>query len=239
MQNYGEREREKHKKLGLGIATFLLKLENGFVVAAKQTKSLRDGNLEDLLEMEEKRREPGTLASAAGSSGDSPASEPTTRRRGGALKRKANALGGSSNSSSTPSKRMLTREKAMLASFSPVHNGPLTRARQAPSNIPSASGDKSSEVLNVADGEKPKEEEERNKAIREWEVLEAKIEADFEAIRSRDSDAHVVPNHCGLFYFFLCLVETKPNFSICFTFVTLLLCQILILYMETFQSRRI
>ncbi|VVB10371.1 unnamed protein product [Arabis nemorensis] len=149
--------------------------------------------------MEEKRREPGTLA-FAGNSGDSPASEPTTtRRRGGAFKRKANALGGSSNSSSMSSKRMLTREKAMLASFSPVHNGPLTRARQAPSNIPSAAGVKSSEVLNVGDGEKPKEEEERNKAIREWEALEAKIEADFEGIRSRESDTHVVPNHCGWF----------------------------------------
>ncbi|ESQ53680.1 hypothetical protein EUTSA_v10024321mg [Eutrema salsugineum] len=147
--------------------------------------------------MEEKRRDAGTLASA-GSSGDSPASEPATRRRAGALKRKANALG-TSNSSSTSYKRMLTREKAMLASFSPVHNGPLTRARQAPSNMPSAAGVKS-EPLNVAvgtDGEKPKEEEERNKAIREWEALEAKIEADFEAIRSRDSNVHVVPNHCG------------------------------------------
>lgn len=150
--------------------------------------------------MEEKRREAaGTLAF----SGNSPASEPmpATRRRAGALKRKANALGGS-NSSSTPSKRMLTREKAMLASFSPVHNGPLTRARQAPSNMPSAASGVKSELLNVAvgtDGEKPKEEEERNKAIREWEALEAKIEADFEAIRSRDSNVHVVPNHCGSF----------------------------------------
>ncbi|KAL1215747.1 SWI/SNF complex subunit SWI3D [Cardamine amara subsp. amara] len=150
--------------------------------------------------MDEKRREAaGTLAFA----GDSPASEPmpATRRRAGALKRKANALGGS-NSSSTPSKRMLTREKAMLASFSPVHNGPLTRARQAPSNMPSAADGVKSELLNVAvgtDGEKPKEEEERNKAIREWEALEAKIEADFEAIRSRDTNVHVVPNHCGWF----------------------------------------
>uniref|UniRef100_A0A1J3JXW1 SWI/SNF complex subunit SWI3D n=1 Tax=Noccaea caerulescens TaxID=107243 RepID=A0A1J3JXW1_NOCCA len=149
--------------------------------------------------MEEKRRDAGTLA-FAGSSADSPASEPSTRRRGGALKRKANALG-TSNFSSTSSKRMLTREKAMLASFSPVHNGPLTRARQAPSNMPSAAGVKSelSNVVVGTDGEKPKEEEERNKAIREWEALEAKIEADFEAIRSRDSNVHVVPNHCGWF----------------------------------------
>lgn len=186
--------------------------------------------------MEEKRRDAGTLA-FAGSSADSPASEPSTRRRGGALKRKANALG-TSNFSSTSSKRMLTREKAMLASFSPVHNGPLTRARQAPSNMPSAAGVKS-ELSNVAvgtDGEKPKEEEERNKAIREWEALEAKIEADFEAIRSRDSNVHVVPNHCGSFYFFLCLLIVKQIvdlFYICHCFAL----QILNIYMETFQSR--
>ncbi|CAH8320239.1 unnamed protein product [Eruca vesicaria subsp. sativa] len=136
--------------------------------------------------MEEKR----TLAS----SGDSPASEPSTRRR---LKRKSNALGTSNSSSS---KRMFTREKAMLASFSPVHNGPLTRARQAPSNMPSAAGVKSevssaaAAVVVGADGEK--EEEEREKAIREWED---KIEAEFEGIRSRESSVHVVPNHCGWF----------------------------------------
>ncbi|RID77463.1 hypothetical protein BRARA_A00376 [Brassica rapa] len=144
--------------------------------------------------MEERRRDAGGTLASAGSSGDSPASEPTPRRR---VKRKSNALG-TSNSSSTSSKRMLTREKAMLASFSPVHNGPLTRARQAPSNMPSATEAKS-ELLNAADGEKPKEEEERNKAIREWEALEAKIEADFEGIRSRGSNVHVVPNHCGWF----------------------------------------
>ncbi|AEE86375.1 DNA-binding family protein [Arabidopsis thaliana] len=154
--------------------------------------------------MEEKRRDSAGTLAFAGSSGDSPASEPmpAPRRRGGGLKRKANALGGSNFFSSAPSKRMLTREKAMLASFSPVHNGPLTRARQAPSIMPSAADGVKSEVLNVAvgaDGEKPKEEEERNKAIREWEALEAKIEADFEAIRSRDSNVHVVPNHCGWF----------------------------------------
>ncbi|KAL0686916.1 hypothetical protein Bca4012_086593 [Brassica carinata] len=143
--------------------------------------------------MEERRRDAGGTLTSAGSSGDSPASEPTPRRR---VKRKSNALG-ASNPSLTSSKRMLTREKAMLASFSPVHNGPLTRARQAPSNMPSATEAKPELLLNAADGEKPKEEEERNKAIREWEALEAKIEADFEGIRSRGSNVHVVPNHCG------------------------------------------
>ncbi|KAH0900816.1 hypothetical protein HID58_040319, partial [Brassica napus] len=157
--------------------------------------TLKGTNWSDYLEMEERRRDTGGTLASAGSSGDSPASEPTPRRR---VKRKSNALG-ASNSSSTSSKRMLTREKAMLASFSPVHNGPLTRARQAPSNMPSAAEAKPELLLNAADGEKPKEEEERNKAIREWEALEAKIEADFEGVRSRGSNVHVVPNHCGWF----------------------------------------
>ncbi|XP_010526925.1 PREDICTED: SWI/SNF complex subunit SWI3D [Tarenaya hassleriana] len=153
--------------------------------------------------MEERRRDAGTLASAD-IAGGSPASEPATRRRAGALKRKANAVG-ASNSSSTPSKRMMTREKAMLASLSPVQNGPLTRARQAPSALASsatAAGVVKQEMVNAAEaavGEKPKDEEELNQAIREWEALEAKIEAEFEAIRSRDSNAHVVPYHCGWF----------------------------------------
>ncbi|CAN8276284.1 unnamed protein product [Cochlearia groenlandica] len=142
-------------------------------------------------------RDAGTL--------DSSSSEPTTRRRGGGSKRKASALGYSNSSSMSSSKRVLKREKAMLSSFSPVHNGPLTRARQAPSNMASVAGF-DSEMLNVAvvtDGEKPKEEEEeeeeRNVEIREWEALEAKIEADFEGIRSRECNVHVVPNHCGWF----------------------------------------
>lgn len=63
--------------------------------------------------------------------------------------------------------------------------------------MPSAAEAKPELLLNAADGEKPKEEEERNKAIREWEALEAKIEADFEGVRSRGSNVHVVPNHCG------------------------------------------
>ncbi|KAI3441309.1 uncharacterized protein J3R85_002585, partial [Psidium guajava] len=37
------------------------------------------------------------------------------------------------------------------------------------------------------------------RASEQWEALEAAIEADFEAIRSRNADAHVVPNHCGWF----------------------------------------
>ncbi|XP_039055031.1 SWI/SNF complex subunit SWI3D-like [Hibiscus syriacus] len=152
--------------------------------------------------MEEKRRDAGN--SPAGPSSAEPESA-STRRRGGALKRKANSLSGSS-SSSTPSKRV-TREKSSLISYPPVnHYGPLTRARQgAPSgNVVlglslGSDGAKLGEARAVKQSVKAEDLEELNKASEEWEALEAKIEADFEAIISRDINAHAVPNHCGWF----------------------------------------
>lgn len=155
--------------------------------------------------MEEKRRDAGTLT-AAGI--DSPASEPaSSRRRGGAQKRKAGGAG-SSGSSSTPSKRV-TREKSSF-SHPPIHNGPLTRARQGPSYLASALA--AGEAASSGAATKPAEKsrlsvasageamvalaEELNKES-ELQALEAQIEAEFEAIRSRGASAHVVPSHCG------------------------------------------
>ncbi|GMJ06896.1 SWITCH/SUCROSE NONFERMENTING 3D [Hibiscus trionum] len=152
--------------------------------------------------MEEKRRDASN--SPAGPSSAEPDSA-STRRRGGALKRKANSLSGS-GSSSTTSKRV-TREKSNLISHPPVnHYGPLTRARQgAPSGnvaLGSSSGSdgvKLEEAIAVKQSVKAEDLEELNKASEEWEALEAKIEAEFEAIKSRDRNAHVVPSHCGWF----------------------------------------
>ncbi|KAK8616394.1 hypothetical protein V6N13_017944 [Hibiscus sabdariffa] len=144
--------------------------------------------------MEEKRRDTGNSPAGPTSGEPEPA---TTRRRGGAHKRKANSLSGSS-SSSTPSKRV-TREKLNLTSHSPInHNGPLTRARQGtPSgNVASVlGGAKLEEMILVKESVKAEEFEELNKASEELEALDAMIEA----LRSRDSNAHVVPNHCGWF----------------------------------------
>lgn len=150
--------------------------------------------------MEEKRRDAGNLTAAIS---ESPASEPaSSRRRGGAQKRKASG-GGSSNSSSTPSKRV-TREKSSQ-SHTPIHNGPLTRARQGPSNLASAVGGTASSAAATKRAEQarlsmaPAGEaltEELNKE-RELQALEAEIETEFEAIRSRGASAHVVPSHCG------------------------------------------
>ncbi|KAK8529911.1 hypothetical protein V6N13_102802 [Hibiscus sabdariffa] len=148
--------------------------------------------------MEEKRRDTGSSPAGPTSGEPEPA---TTRRRGGAHKRKANSLSGSS-SSSAPSKRV-TREKLNLTSHSPInHNGPLTRARQGtPSgNLASGfGGAKLEERILVKESVKAEEFEELNKASEELEALDAMIEAEFEALRSRDSNAHVVPNHCGWF----------------------------------------
>ncbi|XWS62809.1 hypothetical protein CRYUN_Cryun06bG0042300 [Craigia yunnanensis] len=152
--------------------------------------------------MEEKRRDAGNSPAGPSSAEPEPAS---TRRRAGAQKRKANSLSGSS-SSSTPSKRV-TREKSNLISHPPInHYGPLTRARQgAPSgNLPlglgSGSGGAEREKTSfVKESVKAEDLEELNKASEEWEALEAKIEAEFEAVRYRNSNAHVIPNHCGWF----------------------------------------
>ena len=165
--------------------------------------------------MEEKRRD---AAPQPPSNADSPAPEPaaTSRRRGGAQKRKASALS-ASNSSSTPSKR-ITREKPLPPPHTPsLHNGPLTRARQIPSNLScsaavsfsTAGGGSASAPAAVKHWERVPQNgalggdsvvaltaEELNKES-EWEALEAAIEARFEAIRSRVANAHVVPTHCG------------------------------------------
>ncbi|XP_031250784.1 SWI/SNF complex subunit SWI3D-like [Pistacia vera] len=155
--------------------------------------------------MEEKRREAGSLPAATSSAGvgvESPASEPaSSRRRAGGQKRKATALS-AGNTSSTPSKR-ITRDKNSN-SHTPIynHNGPLTRARQGPSSLSASAGGTAlagGKLEGARDDLKLEVVEELNKESQQWEALEAKIEADFEAIRSRDSNVHVVPTHCGWF----------------------------------------
>ncbi|KAJ9135534.1 hypothetical protein P3X46_032709 [Hevea brasiliensis] len=147
--------------------------------------------------MEEKLT--GTTA-AAGAESPASAEPPSSRRRAGGLKRKANVLS-TSNSSSTPSKR-LTREKALISHPSIHNGGPLTRAHQSPNNLSSAAyaatGCKLEEKVAMSTSGAVTVatlEEEVNKL----EELQAAIEADFEGIRSKDSNAHVVPIHCGWF----------------------------------------
>ncbi|KAF2316381.1 hypothetical protein GH714_041722 [Hevea brasiliensis] len=146
---------------------------------------------------------PAGTSAAAGMESPASAEPASSRRRAGGQKRKGNALS-TSSSSSTPSKRV-TREKGLI-SHPPIHNGgPLTRARQSPNNLAplasaglAAAGFKLEEKVAFSASEAATvaalEEE-----VSKLEELQAAIELEFEGIRSRDSNAHVVPSHCGWF----------------------------------------
>ncbi|KAM7474988.1 hypothetical protein LguiB_022231 [Lonicera macranthoides] len=141
---------------------------------------------------------------------ETPPPEPiSTRRRGGGNKRKASNLS-SGNNSSTPStssfsSKRQAREKISAVPFPPIHNGPLTRARLQPNNgggAPAIDSDVRSEGQVVAPqdsggGGAVKVEEELRKE--NFEALEAKIETEYEVIRSREDNAHVVPIPSGWF----------------------------------------
>ncbi|KAL3382954.1 hypothetical protein AABB24_002446 [Solanum stoloniferum] len=164
--------------------------------------------------MEEKRKDAGTPPPAADTpmtSADVPSAEaPTSRRRGGGHKRKASAIG--SGASSTPPSTLSKRQKQSAVPFPPIHNGPLTRARQQPNNAAAAAASAvspsgfgvriESEVLPKAEvgvEEAVKVDKESNQVKEDLEALEAEIEAEIESIRSRDRNVHVVPTHAGWF----------------------------------------
>lgn len=164
--------------------------------------------------MEEKRREAGTLPSVGSASGTAatkvaetePKSEPpSSRRRAGGQKRKGSNL---SSSNSTPSKRP-TREKAVAPPLASIHNGPCTRARQSPNNVSSVTAATAAgfgafrklDQLEAAAGASSTgavlASEDSNAKNEDWEAMAAELEAEFEAIRSRDANVHVVPNPAG------------------------------------------
>ncbi|KAL8160611.1 hypothetical protein V2J09_002148, partial [Rumex salicifolius] len=152
--------------------------------------------------MEEKRRE-SSFFSAAGDSGfgeGSFAGESTiTRRRGGGLKRKASGSS-ASPSSLQPSKRA-HRDKANVSlSMHQIHNGPLTRARQLSDSAATSMTLASEKNENLQAAQAPRQETEEMCAARKvFEALEAAVESEVEAIRSRDDNAHVVPVPAGWF----------------------------------------
>ncbi|XP_052193243.1 SWI/SNF complex subunit SWI3D [Diospyros lotus] len=174
--------------------------------------------------MEEKRKDTGNPPAGSSAAAGTPqkpaevapaAEAPSSRRRGGGQKRKAGS-GGGGNASTPPtssSKRQAREKPSVAASHAPIHNGPCTRARQTPSG---AAGVGSSSVgasfgaamknekegmvtLESGGGEKAKAGEETGMVEEDWEALEEKIEAEYEAIRSRDVNAHVVPAPAGWF----------------------------------------
>ncbi|KAL7118800.1 hypothetical protein ACP275_02G024200 [Erythranthe tilingii] len=154
--------------------------------------------------MEDKRRDLAGIQSQPSSMAETPPSEPpTSRRRGGGQKRKSASInnsgggGGSSTSQMTSSKRQ-AREKLPPVPFPPIHmNGPLTRARVQPYNTNSLS--EVSAVKSEAEIGEAAAKAEMSRVSENWEALEAKIEAEYDAIVSRDANAHVVPIHAGWF----------------------------------------
>ncbi|XP_057966654.1 SWI/SNF complex subunit SWI3D [Malania oleifera] len=173
--------------------------------------------------MEEKRREGGALPANLATGGANGAAsrlaegaataEPgSSRRRAGGQKRKSNNSGNASSAASTPSKRQ-AREKPPIMPPS-IHNGPCTRARQPPSNLAAAAsagsgaagGGSGSLVVGQLAGSLEDSAravmaaaEEAKMASQNWQALESVVDAEFEAIRSRDANAHVAPITCGWF----------------------------------------
>ncbi|KAL0384103.1 UNVERIFIED_CONTAM: SWI/SNF complex subunit SWI3D [Sesamum radiatum] len=152
--------------------------------------------------MEDKRRDSTGTPPPSASMTEAPMSEqPTSRRRGGGQKRKSTSInsGGGSSTPQTLSSKRQAREKPSAVAFPPIHmNGPCTRARVQPYNSNSFS-----EVAPVKTEAETREAaakaEEMSRISENWEALEAKIEAEYEAIRSRDANVHVVPIHAGWF----------------------------------------
>ncbi|KAK2988566.1 hypothetical protein RJ640_016426 [Escallonia rubra] len=157
--------------------------------------------------MEEMRSDTGTVPPATSAVTETPtkvqadtaaAEPPSSRRRGGGQKRKAQSISGGNtfnNHSASASSKRQAREKLNTVPFPQIHhNGPCTRARQQPASFLDDAVVKSEvEALRLPEsrgGEAVKAEEE---SIEDWEALEAKVEAQYDAIRSRDVNAHVVP----------------------------------------------
>ncbi|XP_043713043.1 SWI/SNF complex subunit SWI3D [Telopea speciosissima] len=135
--------------------------------------------------------------------------EQAPKRRVGAPKRKANNFN-TSGISSTPSKR-LAKERPLVP-LPPKHNGPCTRARQSPNKLALAAAaaaavtsgpqkpvESGLPLVSSSAGEGASAAEESNAAKEYWQALEPVMDAEFEVVRSRDANAHVVPTHAGWF----------------------------------------
>ncbi|KAJ6827214.1 SWI/SNF complex subunit SWI3D-like [Iris pallida] len=121
------------------------------------------------------------------------------RRRSGGQKRKSLNF----SSSSTPSKRLMKERYALnIQSSSPLHSGPVTRARQYPSKLASRPPE-AVPRLETHDGRRDgwvpigaeKEEEEEELVLFDEPI----VDPEFDAVRSRGSDVHVVPVPAGWF----------------------------------------
>ncbi|XP_077233305.1 DNA-binding family protein [Tasmannia lanceolata] len=152
--------------------------------------------------MEEKGREVGVAGNAAPVENRLPevVAVEGPRRRAGATKRKAAA----NTSGATPSKR-LAKEKLNPAHLASLHNGPCTRARQSPNKLavaaafPQNPADPLPPPLTLAYGEPVGAGRDFIPTEDDRQVPEPVTDADFEAVRSRDANIHVVPTLAGWF----------------------------------------
>ncbi|XP_076921639.1 SWI/SNF complex subunit SWI3D-like [Bidens hawaiensis] len=156
--------------------------------------------------MDQNHNPPATAADSAPPSSSEPPQP--SRRRG--VKRKSSNF--SNTNASTPptasSSKRQTREKPSPVLFSPIHNGPLTRARLQPNYAETASfweavevsgGDGEGEGKVLAAKVAAKVEEELNARREAWEAVEKKVEKEYDVIKNRGESVHVVPNSAGWF----------------------------------------
>ncbi|XP_072991015.1 SWI/SNF complex subunit SWI3D [Typha latifolia] len=162
--------------------------------------------------MEAKPRE-ASVPPAAGPSARPPPPTETLpeppRRRGGAAKRKAASAGLSSTSSPSslaPSSKRLAKERNPIQyHLPPIHNGPCTRARQSPNKFAVAAPQKPPGTglspFSAADGGG------NGMAVvgdpagggEEEMAEEPLVDPEFEAVRSRGVNVHVIPTFAGWF----------------------------------------
>ncbi|XP_076918578.1 SWI/SNF complex subunit SWI3D-like [Bidens hawaiensis] len=156
--------------------------------------------------MDQNHNSPATAADEPPPSSSEPPQP--SRRRG--VKRKSSNFN-TSNTSTPPtasSSKRQTREKPSPLLFSPIHNGPLTRARLQPNYAETASfweavevsgGEGEGEGKVLAAKVAAKVEEELNARREAWEAVEKEVEKEYEVVKRRGESVHVVPNSAGWF----------------------------------------
>ncbi|XP_078430403.1 DNA-binding family protein [Wolffia australiana] len=148
--------------------------------------------------MEETAREASAMG-IADSAYQEMAGEGQHKRRATTTKRKA-LSGASSSSSHSGSSKRLAKERNLQSFHAYPHSGPVTRARQSPSKLSAAVSPaheliERSQLAGVADI--------ADRLVGEDSELDAVCEPvadpNFDFIRTRESNVHVVPTHAGWF----------------------------------------
>lgn len=131
--------------------------------------------------------------------------DPPRRRQGGNKRRSLSNL----NSSFPSAKRLAKERNNPNALLPPIHSGPVTRARQSPMKIAAAAA-AAAAAAEGPDQAGRKENDGRLCPDTREEVMvveEPIVDKDFEEVRSREKNIHVVPSHAGecLLMHYVCL----------------------------------